>query len=533
MMYRRRMLNVVMNGVLDGPSNLALDRRLLALAASGKLYDTLRFHRFRPTASVGRHQALARELRLDYCRDRGIGIVRRLSGGGALYLDQGSLGFSLATRSGAHWCNGPLAQSLLKLAWVVARALRRLGIVAHASLPNDVEVGNRKIGSVYAAHDAGILLVHGVLLLEADVRTMLEALKVPTEKLTAQGLATARTRLATIADLRGSPPAAGEVEAALTAGFERMLGVRAKQCEIDELTAEASATERAAERNFASSVGWEADDAAIESVTKTAAGATLRARAEFAPGASALRRVEFATDAHLEPAGFLCDAADMLRGMPVPLLEGALHHLMHRRAVQTCGLSALDLVAILQQLVAKEELRERHAFSTRQVNALMLHTPGTRPDVAALLGKATEILVPYCAKPAWCDWRHRNGCAECGRCEVGEAYRFARERNMRVTTITNYEHLVATLGRMKGHAVPAFVGMCCGHFFVKRQQAFAEAGIPAVLMDVTGANCYELKQEEEAYAGTFSAEAKLDRELLERVIALVPDRNAPPAASGR
>ncbi len=532
MMYRRRMLNVVMNGVLDGPSNLALDRRLLALAASGKLYDTLRFHRFAPTASVGRHQALARELRLDYCRTRGIGIVRRLSGGGALYLDQSSLGFSLATRNGAHWCNGLLAQSLLKLAWVVARALRALGIAAHASLPNDVEVGGRKIGSVYVARNGGTSLVHGFVLLEADVRTMLEALKVPTEKLTAQGLATVRTRLATITDLRGSSPGAGEVEAALTAGFERVLGVRAKPCEIDELAAEASVSERDAERNFATTIGWEADDAAIESVTRTAAGATLRARAEFATGASALRRVEFATDGHLEPAEFLCEVADMLCGMPVPLLEGAVHHLMHRRAVQTCGLAGPDIVAILQQLVAKEKLREQHAFSVLQVNALMLHAPGMQPDIPALVSKATVMLVPYCAKPAWCRWRHRNGCAECGKCEVGEAYCFARERNMQVATITNYEHLVATLARMKGRAVPAFVGMCCGHFFVKRQQAFADAGIPAVLMDVSGANCYELKQEEEGYAGTFTAEAKLDRELLKRVIALAPARPALPAADG-
>jgi lipoate-protein ligase A len=152
----------------------------------------------------------------------------------------------------------------------------------------------------------------------------------------------------------------------------------------------------------------------------------------------------------------------------------------------------------------------------------MLHDPEGTSDVTGLLARATMVLVPYCAKPAWCRWRHREGCSECGLCEVGEAYRLARERGMAITTITNYEHLVGTLRDMKARSVEAYVGMCCGNFFVKRQRAFAEAGIPAVLMDVSGANCYELKQEEDAYAGTFRAEAKIDRDLLERVIALVP-----------
>ena len=522
MMHRQRILHVVMNGTLDGASNQALDRRLLALAAGGTLYDVLRLYRFTPTASVGRHQALARELRLDYCSEKGIAIVRRLTGGGALYHDQDQIGFSLVSRSAAPWCNVPLAQLLSKFAWIVARALRALDIEAYASSPNDIEVCGRKIGSVYVARRAESLLLHGVILLGADVRTMLEALKMPTEKLTAQGLATARTRFATVAELRGSPPRAEEMEAALIAALERRTGNRARQRAIDELAEKASAPECDAEHKFAASIHWGADDGALESVMKTTAGATLRARAEFVPDGSALKRVEFATDAHVEPAEFLCDLAGALGGMPVALLDGAVRHLMQRRAVQTCGVSGGDITEILELLVAKQRLHRQREFSVKQVNALMVPNAGRRPDVVSLLGKAAVMLVPYCAKPAWCRWRHQDGCSECGLCEVGEAYRLARERNMPVTTITDYEHLVAALRQMKQSAVPAYVGMCCNNFFVKRQRAFAEAGIPAVLMDVSGPNCYELKQEDEAYAGTFRAQARLDAELLARVVALVP-----------
>jgi hypothetical protein len=104
---------------------------------------------------------------------------------------------------------------------------------------------------------------------------------------------------------------------------------------------------------------------------------------------------------------------------------------------------------------------------------------------------------------------------------------------MDVITITNYEHLLATLTKLKAANVQAFVGMCCSHFFVKRHRAFAAAGVPAVLMDISGANCYELRQEAAAYAGKFRAQAQLDGVLLGKVMALVPPRGRTAAAHKR
>jgi lipoate-protein ligase A len=60
--------------------------------------------------------------------------------------------------------------------------------------------------------------------------------------------------------------------------------------------------------------------------------------------------------------------------------------------------------------------------------------------------------------------------------------------------------------------------MCCRHFYLKREYAFRDAGIPALLMDITGSNCYELQQEDLAYAGRFQAQARLDVDVLRRVM---------------
>lgn len=98
----------------------------------------------------------------------------------------------------------------------------------------------------------------------------------------------------------------------------------------------------------------------------------------------------------------------------------------------------------------------------------------------------------------------------------------ARERGMRVVTITRFEHLQGTLAEMARDEVPAYVGMCCESFYLKRHYAFDAAGIPAVLTDISGATCYDLRQEDLAYAGQFRAEARLQVGLVEKVMHFVP-----------
>ena len=80
---------VIDTGVRDGRLQIAFDEALINLHKCGKSPDTVRFMRFPPTVLVGRHQAVSHELKLDHVRSNGMGIVRRITGGGAIYLDEG------------------------------------------------------------------------------------------------------------------------------------------------------------------------------------------------------------------------------------------------------------------------------------------------------------------------------------------------------------------------------------------------------------------------------------------------------------
>src|SRR5690606_6726054 len=84
---------VIDTGVRDGRLQIAFDAALIDLHKEGKSPDTVRFLRIKPSALIGRDQALSHEVKRDYCREHGIGLVRRATGGGAIYLHAGQVGW--------------------------------------------------------------------------------------------------------------------------------------------------------------------------------------------------------------------------------------------------------------------------------------------------------------------------------------------------------------------------------------------------------------------------------------------------------
>ncbi|MHB1677182.1 MAG: lipoyl protein ligase domain-containing protein [Sulfuriferula sp.] len=517
------MIRILDSGLQSGLANNAIDRYYLGLHAQGACADRLRFYRSLPSASIGCYQIIDRELRIDYCRDNNIVLVRRPSGGGAIYLDPQQLGWSLIVQRPPQL---GLEQLLALFAVALADGLKCLGIDAHYKFPNDLEIDGRKIAALFIACETESVLLQGTLLLDADIRTMLEALRVPTEKFSPDGLAAARERLITVKEYLREIPALGTIQTVLTNSLAVALGRRfgdeANDFNANKLPCNALVDESVA----AHQLDWRDEPIfALEALWKTPGG-TLRARAGFSGDGKRLAWIEIGGDVHLEPGDWVRRLQLALEDLPVAYLQQRITHFFHTNPADMLGFATEDVTRLLQILLDKLSLHHTAHLSSRQLNALMIYSP-SGAGTEKILSEASVMLVPYCAKPVWCKWRLRDGCPECGLCEVGEAYRLARERNMQVTTITNYEHLVTTLADMKAREVPAYIGMCCSSFFIKRHRAFQQAGMPALLMDISGANCYELKQEEQAYAGQFQAQAHLDTALLQQVIEFVPraDKN--------
>ena len=213
-------------GLQDGRLNIALDQAMLELHQSGRIGDALRFIHFRPSALIGRHQSLSAELDLKYCAEHGIQPGRRITGGGAIYLDPGQLGWALVFDR-RMLAGASLAEVAGRVCTAAAHGLSRLGIEVCFRPRNDLEVEGRKIGGTGGFFDGDTLLYQGTVLIELDSEAMLGALRVPRAKIARHGLDSAAQRVVSLRELLGArAPAPAQVEQALLSGFQELLGIR-------------------------------------------------------------------------------------------------------------------------------------------------------------------------------------------------------------------------------------------------------------------------------------------------------------------
>ena len=483
--------------------------------ASGRLPDSVNFTRFMPSVTVGHQQAIEREARLDFCNQNNIIVSRRLTGGGALYLDQGQQCFSLLVNKSRLGQN--LSERLETGTRILASSLKKIGIQAEFKSPNDLQIeGRQKIASVFIAEHDQSALLFGTIIVDLDLKSAMQAILVPTEKLTVTGLEHAKERMTSLSEILGARPDTDCIQLSIRDAITEKL-------QINPATLGLPSTED----NEASPVhfnaeNWIPEKDEFETKDKVE-GATLRSLLSVTDD-NRIKTIRFSTDAHISPAALFPDLQRHLQNVQIAECVEQSKAFLAAYDYDASGFCSDDLLRLIERSISKYDIKRDLDLSIAQASGLMLAGHGHNPT--ATLEKANVMLVPYCSKPNWCKWRHTIDCVECGECEVGDAYTLARERNMEVITITNFEHLADTLKKMKSAGVESYVGMCCGEFFLKRHHAFRDSGMDAILLDIEGATCYELKEEHLAYAGAFQAEAKLDLDAVKKLMAHVPAKSA-------
>jgi len=228
----KKVFRVVDTGLREGRFNIALDQAMIQAHQAGEIPDTIRFIHFPPTALIGRHQALGQEINLEYCRSRGIGTARRITGGGAIYLDPGQLGWGLVFHR-ATLGLGSLGEVARAICEAVAAGLGRLGVHARYRPRNDIEVDGRKISGTGGFFDGDTLIYQGTVLVDMDPSVMTGALNIPAAKLARHGLDAGEQRVVTLKELLGGrAPDLDSVQQALLEGFSERLGLQWREAEL-------------------------------------------------------------------------------------------------------------------------------------------------------------------------------------------------------------------------------------------------------------------------------------------------------------
>ena len=187
--------NYLETGSTDPCYNLALEQYLLEHRREG---DWLMLWQNENTVVIGLNQNTLEEIEPDFIRDHGVRVVRRMTGGGAVYHDLGNLNYSFITDLG-----DGAQLSVRRFTEPVCRALASLGVQAETSGRNDILVDGRKVSGVAQRIFAGRILHHGTLLFDADPAMIAGALRADPAKFASKSAKSVRSR---VGNLRGYLP---------------------------------------------------------------------------------------------------------------------------------------------------------------------------------------------------------------------------------------------------------------------------------------------------------------------------------------
>lgn len=147
-----------------------------------------------PSVIFGRNQVVENEVNMDYCRQHGIHMYRRKSGGGCVYADSDNVMLSYVSKGD----NVGLAFN--RFIQMVLLALRRMGVAAVGTQHNDVLIGDKKVCGTACLHLDGCNIVHSTLLYSTNMDHMLQAITPSREKLESKGIQSVRQRITLLKD---------------------------------------------------------------------------------------------------------------------------------------------------------------------------------------------------------------------------------------------------------------------------------------------------------------------------------------------
>jgi lipoic acid synthetase/lipoate-protein ligase A len=142
-----------------------------------------------PTVIFGRNQVLQNEVNVPYCREHGIEIFRRKSGGGCVYADKDNIMLSFITKGD----NVPMTFN--RFMTMIIFVLQKLGVEAAGTTHNDVMIGDRKVCGTAFYQLPGRSIVHSTMLYDTNMEHMLNAITPSTEKLQKNGVESVRQRI--------------------------------------------------------------------------------------------------------------------------------------------------------------------------------------------------------------------------------------------------------------------------------------------------------------------------------------------------
>ncbi|HZY47558.1 MAG TPA: biotin/lipoate A/B protein ligase family protein [Candidatus Bathyarchaeia archaeon] len=218
----------------DNPfMNLAVEEAIPRMVGGGKSPSTVRFWHNSNTIVIGCFQSAKLEVNMEACKETKTEIVRRFTGGGAVYHDSGNLNYAISLRKGHRLIPNDNLQSVFqKLSEGAVAGLQKLGVRAKFLPVNDIQADGRKISGAAGSIRWNAIFHHGCILVGSDLNTLGKVLNVPRAKLEDKHVASVQKRVTTVRDELRREISTREVQDAIVDGIETRYGVRVESGDL-------------------------------------------------------------------------------------------------------------------------------------------------------------------------------------------------------------------------------------------------------------------------------------------------------------
>jgi lipoate-protein ligase A len=222
--------------VEDAYTQMGIDEAVAYTRREGETPNTVRLYRWNPSAvSVGYFQSIENEVDLEACRRLGVDVIRRITGGGAVFHDyDGEITYSLVAPDDDPKIPRDIISSYKLICGCVIKGLEELGLEAEFKPINDIIAGGRKISGNAQTRRYGSVLQHGTVLVDCDPRKIFTVLKVSDTKISDKMIKAAEERVTNIRRELGRNISFDDVRRALISGFEETLDIRLEPGELTD-----------------------------------------------------------------------------------------------------------------------------------------------------------------------------------------------------------------------------------------------------------------------------------------------------------
>jgi len=208
----------------------AQDEAILEARIKDLVPNTIHFYRRKePTVSLGYFQKVEDVVDPDYCKISNIKVIRRMSGGSAIYTDSKQLIYAIVLKEDL----GTVPESYKKICEAIVLGLSFVGIKAKFKPENDILVGSKKVSGSAQLRRQGTILQHGTIIVDSNFKAMFKALKVPDEKFKPHGLKHPEQKMTSLKK-EGYKFKMKDLKEAIAKGFEDHFNVKIKKSDFTD-----------------------------------------------------------------------------------------------------------------------------------------------------------------------------------------------------------------------------------------------------------------------------------------------------------